>query len=159
MNRPIRILLVDDDDVFCELVYEAIDLEEELRESVHLTRLRDASLARELLLGGDAMEPEDWPDLLLLDERMPLMDGTEFLKVLREAPATRPLLVCMLSSSDQADFVRTAYSLGANFCITKPVEFAKLKSKLRDIARFFSSVIELPILDPGIRERFGRGGS
>ena len=64
-----------------------------------------------------------FPDLLLLDLKMPRLDGFEVLKWIRQHPVLSPLRVIVLTSSDQIRDVNLAYQLGANAFLVKPVEF------------------------------------
>lgn len=140
MDCPsVHILLVDDDDVFCDLVREVYAADEALARTVTLERLADGQEALDFLSGE---QPR--PDLLLLDQRMPRMDGTETLRHIRQHPDLRSAIVCMLSSSDQDKLVREAYEAGANFYFVKPYEFEELETQLRKIVEFFSSVAVLP---------------
>ena len=69
-----------------------------------------------------------WPDLLVLDLKMPRTSGFEVLEWLRQCPDLKPLGVLVLSGSHcQADIDR-AYALGANFYCTKPLDFKQLVS-------------------------------
>jgi CheY-like chemotaxis protein len=63
------------------------------------------------------------PDLLLLDLKMPRMDGFEVLKWLREHPELKTLRVVVLTSSDEMRDVNQAYQLGANSFLVKPIDF------------------------------------
>jgi len=63
------------------------------------------------------------PDLFLLDLKMPLKDGFEVLKWIREQPGLRALRVVVLTSSDHIRDVNVAYQLGANSFLVKPFDF------------------------------------
>ena len=148
---PIQILLVDDDDLFFQLLSWVQKNDETLAISMRLSRLSDGEDALDYLSGvapyGDRAQ-HPWPDLLLLDQRMPRLDGTEVLRQLRQSDATRALPVCMLSSSDQSQLIREAYDLGANFYFVKPFELEDLQLKLRKIVEFVSEVAKLPSIAP-----------
>ena len=144
-ERKFNILLVDDDDTFCELVREVLVLEQSISQKVILSRLSDGQDAIDGLAG--AVESNDlfpWPDLILLDQRMPKLDGTEALRRIRAGNLTRHIPTCMLSSSGQDRLVRDAYREGANFFLVKPFELEELRVKLTKIVDFFLSVAELP---------------
>src|SRR6267143_3130800 len=66
------------------------------------------------------------PDLLLLDLKMPRMDGFEVLKWIRQHPALSLLRVIVLTSSEQIRDVNLAYQLGANSFLVKPLDFENL---------------------------------
>jgi len=65
------------------------------------------------------------PSLILLDLKMPGMDGFDLLKWIREQPATRNVIVVVLTSSDRIRDVNQAYALGANSFLVKPLDFEK----------------------------------
>ena len=73
------------------------------------------------------------PDLILLDLKMPLLDGFEVLKWLRAQPqddvAATPIII--ISSSDSREDVRRAYKLGANFYLSKPLNLAAFSESIR----------------------------
>lgn len=75
------------------------------------------------------------PRLLLLDLKMPKMDGFDVLRWLQRQPELRRLVVTVLSSSDESRDVNLAYDLGANSYVVKPGSidgYAKIVEKLRD---------------------------
>ena len=63
------------------------------------------------------------PDLMLLDLKMPVLDGFEVLKWTREQPGLKALRIVVLTSSDQMRDVNMAYQLGANSFLVKPIDF------------------------------------
>lgn len=146
MNRKLQILLTDDDDLFWEILQEVV-ADQPLADYVEVRRLSDGSDALQYLNGVGSYTDRrlhPWPDLLLLDQRMPLMDGTDVLARLRHtAPLHRPL-ICLFSSSGQEKLLQEAYGLGANFCMVKPLTFEALRSKIQHIVDFVVNVVELP---------------
>jgi CheY-like chemotaxis protein len=89
-----------------------------------LTVLEDGQRAVEYLTGFcDASAAEDVPALILLDLKLPRRSGLEVLSWIREQPKLRRCPVVILTSSKEAPDVRTAYDLGANSYLIKPVEF------------------------------------
>jgi len=68
-------------------------------------------------------DPEDLPAFILLDLKLPRVDGLEVLKALRSDPRTRLLRVVVLTTSREDQDVAESYSLGANSYIRKPVDF------------------------------------
>jgi two-component system response regulator len=82
---------------------------------------RDGEEALQFLLGPDA--PKQLPQAVLLDLKLPKIDGLQVLQALRADPRTRMLPVTILtSSSEDADLTRS-YELGANSYVRKPVDF------------------------------------
>lgn len=145
-TAPLHILLTDDDDLFWELLQEVVT-EAPLLQRVRVHRLCDGSDALQYLNGvGPYTDREQypWPDLLLLDQRMPLLDGTDLLARVQHSALEHRPLVCLFSSSGQEKLLREAYALGANFCMVKPLTFEALRSKIRQIVDFVIDVVELP---------------
>ena len=139
-----RILLVDDDSLFFDLVSWVVTQDESMAHTIRVDRVADGDEALRFFAGPKHETPSCWPDLVLLDQRMPRIDGTEVLRRLRRAPATRSLPICMLSSSGQPDLVDEAYAAGANFYFVKPLELEDLQIKFRKIVDFMTNVAELP---------------
>ncbi len=82
--------------------------------------------------GVEGMEKAtgDRPDLILLDISMPIMDGFEMLRELRQREETQSIPVIMVSSSGEMDDMEAAYTVGCNDYITKPVDPKELVSKV-----------------------------
>ena len=87
---------------------------------------------------------EDQPRLVLLDLKLPKVDGLEVLRELKGNAATRPIPVVILTSSrEQQDLVRS-YNLGVNAFIQKPVEFAKFRETVLQMGLFWLGINEPP---------------
>ena len=145
-QRIFRLLLVDDDDIFAMLFRESIAEHADLRDSFVCHRVSDGDEALEYLRNACAEDESDAvrPDIILLDQRMPRMDGTAVLTELRKSDSTCSIPVCMLSTSNQPRQVATCYERGANFCITKPGNLEELIEKLGHLLFFFANVVEVP---------------
>lgn len=77
------------------------------------------------------------PDLILLDIKMPRMNGFEVLKILKGNKETKYIPIVILSTSANKKDVSLAYSLGTNCYIAKPVEIAEFQAKLRSIPLYW----------------------
>ena len=77
------------------------------------------------------------PSLLLLDLKMPRMDGFEVLKWIREHPEWRCLPVIVLTTSYQGSDINRAYDLGANSFLTKPPDFQEYVSAVKQVGQFW----------------------
>jgi two-component system response regulator len=88
---------------------------------------RDGVEALDYLLGTGphAAEPPAAPDLVLLDLKLPRLDGLEVLRRLRAEERTRHLPIVVLTSSEQEDDIVNSYKLGANSYVRKPVDFGQ----------------------------------
>ena len=74
--------------------------------------------------------------IILLDIKMPVMDGFQLLKELKENPTFKNIPVVMLTTTDNPEEVEKCYSLGCNFYIKKPVEYRELTEKLKVFVNF-----------------------
>jgi two-component system, response regulator len=87
-----------------------------------------------MLLGDGDREN---PALILLDLKLPKVDGLEVLRRIRADQRTRTVPVVVLTSSKQDDDIREAYNLGANGYVRKPVEFSQFTEAVRTVGLFW----------------------
>jgi len=119
------ILLVDDSEDDCTLMRRAFSKAKVLNP---LLALRSGEEAVDYLSGtGQYANRAEYPlpALILLDIKMPGIDGLEVLRWIRGQPGLKSLRVVMLTSSNDLRDVNAAYQLGANSFLTKPVEFER----------------------------------
>lgn len=138
-----RILLAEDNDNDLELTLAAL-------ESHHLANeivvVRDGAEALDYLFrrGAHADAPIAPPALVLLDIKMPKVDGIEVLRQIKTDPHLKLTPVVMLTSSrEEADLIRS-YELGVNAYVVKPVEFADFMEAVRQLRGFWAVVNEVP---------------
>ncbi len=148
-RSTVQIILADDDPEDVELACEALA---EVRLANHLQVVGDGEELLELLQGtGRHAGHPAHPRLILLDLKMPRMDGFEVLRRLKHDPALRTIPVVVLTtSSADADIVRS-YDLGVNSFITKPVTFDGLVAAMRAVGHYWFEIVELPGRDSGVR--------
>lgn len=84
------------------------------------------------------------PDLLLLDLKMPRMDGFEVLQWLRHQPGLSRMLVIVLTSSDQTRDINRAYELGANSYLVKPIELRDLENLANVVQSYWMGLNRRP---------------
>ncbi len=102
--------------------------------------VRDGAEALEYLFGTGRYEGRDTtavPDLILLDLKLPKVDGLEVLRRLRADKGTRPLPVVILTSSTEEQDVLKSYGLGANSYIRKPVDFDEFMEAARQLSVYW----------------------
>ena len=102
--------------------------------------VRDGAEALEYLFGTGRYEGRDttvMPDLILLDLKLPKVDGLEVLRRLRADQGTRSLPVVILTSSTEEQDVLKGYGLGANSYIRKPVDFDEFTEAARQLGVYW----------------------
>ena len=142
MSHNIEILLVEDNPNDIELTVHA------LKENHLANRLkiaRDGAEALDLLF-----HPQDecrcTPKVVLLDLKLPKVDGIEVLQRIKSDPRTKYLPVVVLTSSRQERDIVEAYHLGVNSYIVKPVDFERFVSAVRDLGFYWLLLNEPPVL-------------
>lgn len=133
------ILLAEDDGVVAELVMHAFAMCEPPPKVIHV---RDGLEALNFLQGREqyACRPPGNPTVLLLDIKMPKLDGLEVLRQIKGDERLKVIPVVMLTSSEEEHDVRDSYQLGANGYVVKPVEFRRLMQLLRELNAFWMRV-------------------
>lgn len=137
---PVHIILTEDDDGHAALV------EKNLRRAGVMngfTRLRDGQEALDFINAGKLDECGPNACVLLLDIKMPRVDGVEVLRQLKAKPKTATLPVIMLTTTDDPREVEKCYQLGCNVYITKPVEYETFVDAVKRLG-FFLQVVKLP---------------
>lgn len=116
--------------------------------------VRDGVEALDYLFGTGAYEGRDVTDLpqvVLLDLKLPKIDGLEVLRLVRADPRTKLLPVVILTSSkEEQDLVR-GYSLGANSYIRKPVDFVQFTEAVGQLKLYWLVLNEPPPVNGGAR--------
>lgn len=136
MNKKIILLVEDnpDDEELTRLAFEKSNVANEL------TVVRDGVEALDYLFGTGAhagRDPGAMPAVILLDLKLPKIDGLEVLRRLRADDRTKLLPVVVLTSSrEQEDIVRS-YSTGANSYVRKPVEFEQFVQAVRQLGLYW----------------------
>jgi CheY-like chemotaxis protein len=136
-----RILLAEDNANDLELTLAAL---QESRLANEVIVVRDGAEALEWLFrrGRFADRDDDLPALVLLDLKMPKVDGLEVLRQVKSDAKLRLTPVVMLTASrEESDLIRS-YQMGANAYVVKPVEFAAFVEAVRQIGAFWAVVNE-----------------
>lgn len=131
------ILLVEDNDDDRELAVLAF---KQTSMNIDLVALEDGKLALDYLFADERFAASDgsgMPKLVLLDLKMPKVDGLEVLRRLRADQRTRYLPVVILTSSMEQSDIIEAYSLGANSYVRKPVDFLDFVQAARQICGYW----------------------
>ncbi|MBT3783502.1 response regulator [bacterium] len=135
-DRSKSILLVEDNHDHAELVYRSL---EENEITTPMKRVADGEEALEYLQKqGEYSESTHLdPDLILLDLRLPKMDGLEVLRWLKNSEEFQNIPIVILSSSDADDDRCASYKLRANAYVVKPIDFLELMELTRSLDSFW----------------------
>ncbi|MEQ8905342.1 response regulator [Ekhidna sp.] len=143
-NHLVEILLVEDNKNDAELALMAL---EEFRLSNKIVWLKNGKEALDFLFGEGEYSERDTaqkPRIILLDLKMPKVDGIEALKAIRADKRTKYIPVTMLTSSkEERDIVET-YKLGVNSYIVKPVDFDQFVKAVKDIGYYWGLLNQRP---------------
>jgi CheY-like chemotaxis protein len=141
MLKPI--LLVEDNPKDLELTLIALEKSQLANEVIVV---RDGAEAIDYLNGKGAYtaRPSGNPAVILLDLKLPKVDGLEVLKHIRENPNLKGLPVVMLTSSKEEQDLLRSYELGVNAYVVKPVEFNEFVHAIADLGIFWAVLNEPP---------------
>lgn len=129
-------------------------------EALTLRALKKNNIANEVMVVRDGAEalnflfrqetyagrdPDQVISVVLLDLKLPKVDGLEVLKKVRENPKTKLLPVVILTSSKEEQDLIQSYSLGANSYIRKPVDFAQFIEAVRQLGLYWLVLNETPL--------------
>lgn len=138
-----RILLVEDDPKDVELTVSALS---EYNLTNDILVVRDGVEALDYLYrrGAFAHEPEGNPIVILLDLKMPKLDGMQVLRELKSNPRLQVIPVVILTSSKESQDLESCYRLGANAYVMKPVRFTEFVEAIKSIGVFWALLNEPP---------------
>ena len=138
-----RILLVEDSENDIEMTLEALQ-ERQLANQIDV--VRDGAEAVNYLFCRDRYATRNPvpPVVVVLDVKLPKLNGIEVLRVIRAAPQFRRLPVVMLTSSREEPDLRDSYELGCNAYVVKPVDFQRFSEALNVVGCFWAVLNELP---------------
>lgn len=138
-----KILLVEDNLMDVELTIEAFK-EQNLANRVVV--LNDGVEALEYLRyeGVHVQRKIENPAVILLDIKMPRMDGIEVLRAIRNDPDLKLIPVVMLTSSREEPDLRKCYELGVNAYVVKPVNFKNFFEAVKQLGIFWAVINEIP---------------
>jgi CheY-like chemotaxis protein len=137
----IQVLLVEDDPGDVLITREAFE-ENKVRNQLNV--VNDGVKALAYLRQEDGYADAPRPDLILLDLNLPKMGGHEVLQQIKSDVNLQRIPVVVLTTSDAEEDVLRSYNLHANAYVTKPVDFERFLSVVRQIDDFFVTVVKLP---------------
>lgn len=148
LGQPLEILLIEDNEDHAELIKRSF---EEHRVINRITHISDGEQALEYfdkLLDNPGFNPSDLPQVVLLDLRLPKVDGLEILKRIRNTENLEKLPVVILTTSTAEIDVAKAYEENANSYLVKPVDFDKFTELMEVLGYYWLCWNRSPFFEP-----------
>jgi two-component system, response regulator len=140
---PIEILLVEDNPADAEMAIRALK-RGHLANGIEWIQDGENALDYVFRRGQYATRPQGNPRLILLDLKMPKLDGIDVLRALKADPGTRSVPVVMLTSSNEENDIVRSYDLGVNSYIVKPVEFDRFVDAVSKLGVYWAVMNKVP---------------
>jgi two-component system, response regulator len=141
--EPVEILLVEDNPHDAEITLRAL---KRANFANHVQWLKDGEEALDFLFSEGPFEdrPTPRPRVMLLDIKMPKIDGIEVLKRIKADSRTRSIPVVMLTSSKEESDVVRSYDLGVNSYLVKPVDFQRFSEEVTRVGYYWVAMNQMP---------------
>jgi two-component system response regulator len=140
-----KILLVEDDPNDIELIQIAL---EQYNFVNKIDIVTDGEQALHYLFGRDGQPPTHaLPKLVLLDLKLPKINGLQLLEMIRKSPHTRNLVVVVMTSSAENVDLKACYDLVVNSYIVKPLDFQQFVEVSRQVGFYWMMLNQLPVLE------------
>jgi two-component system response regulator len=144
MKKSVEILLVEDNPNDVELTLLAF---KDAHIANHIHVVRDGAEALDFIFGSGNYQSRnvlDRPRLILLDLKLPKIDGLEVLRQIKSDPRTRTIPVVVLTSSREDPDIEESYQLGVNSYIVKPVDFLQFSDSMREMGFYWLLLNQSP---------------
>lgn len=145
-TSPIEIFFVEDNFDEAELLFYAL---RKLDITTRIHHAQDGAEALEYFFGANPSgnpQPVHLPRLILLDLKLPKVNGQEVLRQLKSNPMTSAIPVVILTASNEERDILECYRLGVNSYIVKPVDFEQFKQAVRDIGLYWLTLNQIPAM-------------
>lgn len=146
-GEPLVILLVEDNEDHAELVMRGMRDQRVANTIYHVT---DGQQALDFLFHAHTFQnsgSSPIPNLILLDLRLPKVDGLEVLRIIKETPQLQRIPVVILTSSDAESDIAQSYDHHANSYVVKPLDFPSFTRLMNDLGFYWLGWNTRPIID------------
>jgi len=136
-NKPVEILLVEDNPKDLELTLYAL---KNNNLSNHIEVVRDGEEALDFIFCKNAYAKRslnNQPKVILLDLKLPKIDGLEVINIIKKSPETRSIPIVVLTSSREEKDLIESYKLGVNSYMVKPIDFNQFTQAVREIGYYW----------------------
>ena len=144
-NNEVEILLVEDNINDAELTIRALN---KVNLANNLVHVKDGEEALDFIFGKGVFADRDThcrPKVILLDIKMPKVDGIEVLRQIKSNEATKTIPVVIMTSSREEQDIITSYKLGVNSYVVKPVNFEAFAKAISDLGLYWLIINQPPI--------------
>lgn len=144
IHQEVEILIVEDSPEDAELTIRALKKYQVANNIVHVS---DGAQALDFLFAQGEYEGRNkanLPKVILLDLKMPKINGMEVLEKIKSDPTTKSTPVVVLTSSAEDPDIKKCYALGANSYIVKPVEFGNFSKTVSDLGLYWMVMNKIP---------------
>lgn len=145
MNQEVVILVAEDDEGHAGLIRKNLSRSGITNKIIHF---RDGQQIVDFLFlyGNGEQRKAGIPYVILLDIRMPKIDGVDVLKMIKNDPELKKIPVIMITTTDDPREIEKCHLLGCNNYITKPVDYDSFVNAIRQLGLFLA-VVQVPRLD------------
>ena len=145
MDQGVHILLVEDSAADAEMTIEALKTNKLANKLLHV---KDGAEALDFIFAQGKYSHrkiEDRPKVILLDLKMPKVNGIEVLQKIRSDERTKTIPVVILTSSKEDPDIKKCYELGVNSYVVKPVEFDEFQKAISNLGLYWMIVNQHPV--------------
>ena len=145
MKNEVKIILAEDDDGHAALIKKNLRRAGVMNKIIHF---RDGEETLDFLMkkGSGPHREDNEPYLMLLDIRMPKMDGVEVLRKVKKDEELKKMPTIMITTTDDPREISKCHEIGCSNYITKPVDYDQFVDSIRQLG-FFLMVVEVPRLN------------
>lgn len=144
-NNEIEILLVEDNVHDAELTIRSL---KKINLANNLVHVQDGEEALDFIFGKGRFagrNTQQRPKVVLLDIKMPKVDGIEVLRQIKANPLTKSIPVVVMTSSREEQDIITSYELGVNSYVVKPVNFETFAKAVADLGLYWLIINQPPL--------------